>query len=109
MGKLPQVSGHEVCKALEKEGFVFKRQTGSHRIYQKQSEEGAVTIPVPVHSSRPMNLPAASCGVSKTARNEASFGEFTLRELKKGTLLSILNKAGISKEKLIFLVTLFLQ
>ena len=27
-----------------------------------------------------MNLPAASCGVSETARNEASFGEFTLRD-----------------------------
>lgn len=82
MGKLPQISGNEVCKALEKEGFVFKRQTGSHCIYQKQSEEGTVTIPVPVHSNRP---------------------------LKKGTLQNILNKAGISKEKLIFLVTLFLQ
>jgi len=30
--------------------------------------------------TRLMNLPAASCGVSKTARNEASFGEFTLRD-----------------------------
>ena len=27
-----------------------------------------------------MNYPAASYGVSKTARNEASFGEFTLRD-----------------------------
>jgi len=27
-----------------------------------------------------MNLPAANCGVSKTARNEASFGEFTLSD-----------------------------
>jgi predicted RNA binding protein YcfA (HicA-like mRNA interferase family) len=82
MGKFPQLNGHEVCKVIEKEGFVFKRQTGSHRICQKQSEEGSVTIPVPVHSSRP---------------------------LKKGTLQSILNKAGISREKLIFLITLFLQ
>jgi predicted RNA binding protein YcfA (HicA-like mRNA interferase family) len=82
MGKLPQVSGQEVCKALEKDGFIFKRQTGSHRIYQKQSEEGTVTIPVPIHSSKP---------------------------LKKGTLLGILKKAGLSREKLIFLITLFLQ
>jgi predicted RNA binding protein YcfA (HicA-like mRNA interferase family) len=81
MGKLPQVSGHEVCKALEKEGFVFKRQTGSHRIYQKESEEGIITIPVPVHSNKP---------------------------LKKGTLQGILKKTGLSKEKLIFLVTLLL-
>jgi predicted RNA binding protein YcfA (HicA-like mRNA interferase family) len=82
MGKLPQISGYEVCKVLEKEGFVFKRQTGSHRIYQKQSEEGILTIPVPVHSSKP---------------------------LKKGTLQGILKKAGISIEKLIFLIALFLQ
>ena len=27
-----------------------------------------------------MNYPAASCGVSKIARNEASFGEFTPRD-----------------------------
>jgi predicted RNA binding protein YcfA (HicA-like mRNA interferase family) len=82
MGKLPQLNGPEICKALEKEGFVFKRQTGSHRIYQKQSDEGAITIPVPVHSSKP---------------------------LKKGTLINILNKAGISREKLIFLNTILLQ
>ncbi|MCX5814293.1 MAG: type II toxin-antitoxin system HicA family toxin [Proteobacteria bacterium] len=82
MSKLPQVSGHEICKVLEKEGYVFKRQTGSHSIYQKQSEEGTVTILVPVHSSKP---------------------------LKKGTLLSILKKTGLSKEKLIFLITLFLS
>jgi len=82
MGKLPQLSGHEVCIVLEKEGFVLKRQTGSHRIYQKQSEDGTVTIPVPVHSGKP---------------------------LKKGTLQGILKKAELSKEKLIFLITLFLQ
>ena len=27
-----------------------------------------------------MNYPAASCGVSKNTRNEASFGELTLRD-----------------------------
>jgi hypothetical protein len=31
------------------------------------------------------------------------------KPLKKGTLLGILKKAGLSKEKLIFLITLFLQ
>ncbi|MBU2623853.1 MAG: hypothetical protein KKD92_16205 [Proteobacteria bacterium] len=29
---------------------------------------------------RVINLPVASFGVSKTARNKASFGEFTLRD-----------------------------
>jgi len=31
-----------------------------------------------------MNYPAASYGVSKTARNEASFGEYNPKRLKKG-------------------------
>jgi hypothetical protein len=29
-----------------------------------------------------MNLPAASCGVSKTSRNEASFGEYNPKRFK---------------------------
>jgi hypothetical protein len=29
-----------------------------------------------------MNYPAASCGVSKTARNEASFGEYDPERFK---------------------------
>jgi predicted RNA binding protein YcfA (HicA-like mRNA interferase family) len=82
MHKLPQISGQELCKALEKEGFIFVRQTGSHRIYQKQTEEGTITIPIPIHSNRP---------------------------LKKGTLQGILKKAGITKEKLIFLLALLLH
>ncbi|MEK6725756.1 MAG: type II toxin-antitoxin system HicA family toxin [Deltaproteobacteria bacterium] len=82
MGKLPQISGQELCRALEKEGFVFVRQTGSHRIYQKQTEEGALTIPIPVHSNK---------------------------SLKKGTLHNILKKAGISREKLAFLFALLMH
>ncbi len=81
MGKLPQVSGQELCRAIEKEDFIFVKQTGSHRIYQKQTEEGKITIPVPVHSNKP---------------------------LKKGTLHNILKKAGISREKLVFLISLLL-
>ncbi len=81
MGKLPHVSGQELCRAIEKEDFIFVRQTGSHRIYQKQTEEGKITIPVPVHSNKP---------------------------LKKGTLHNILKKAGISREKLVFLISLLL-
>ena len=78
MDKLPQLSGREVCRVLEKDGFVFVRQTGSHKIYQKSADEGCITIPVPVHSSNP---------------------------LKKGTLHAILKKARISKEQLTFLLS----
>jgi predicted RNA binding protein YcfA (HicA-like mRNA interferase family) len=82
MAKLPQLSGKELCRVLEKEGFVLARQTGSHRIYQKQTEEGPITVPVPMHANRP---------------------------LKKGTLHGILKKAGISSEKLVFLLALLLS
>lgn len=82
MAKLPQISGKEVCKAMEKEGFVFVRQTGSHRIYQKKTEEGVITIPIPIHSNKP---------------------------LKKGTLHNILRKTGITKEKLVFLIALLMN
>ncbi len=54
MPRLPQVSGKDLCRALEKEGFVFVRQTGSHKIFQRRTEEGVITIPVPVHSGKPL-------------------------------------------------------
>ena len=82
MGKTPSVSGKELCRVLEKDGFSLVRQTGSHRIYQKQAEESTITIPVPVHSNKP---------------------------LKKGTLHNILRKAGITKERLIFLLTVLFK
>lgn len=78
MDKFPSLSGKEICRILEKDGFVFVRQTGSHRIYQKSVEEDCITIPVPVHSNTP---------------------------LKKGTLHAILKKARISREKLTFLLS----
>jgi len=37
----------ELVKLLEKEGFVFVRQTGSHAIFKKQ---GNKIIVVPIHS-----------------------------------------------------------
>lgn len=79
MDKIPSISGKELCSVLEKDGFKLVRQTGSHRIYQKTTEEGTITIPVPVHSNR---------------------------LLKKGTLHHILKKAGITKERLRFLLTI---
>jgi predicted RNA binding protein YcfA (HicA-like mRNA interferase family) len=76
MGKLPAPNGSDLSRVLEKEGFVLKRQSGSHRIYQKQAPDGTITIPVPVHGAK---------------------------ALKKGTLHAILKKAGISSEKLLFI------
>jgi predicted RNA binding protein YcfA (HicA-like mRNA interferase family) len=81
MDKPGSLSGKQLCRILEKDGYVFVRQTGSHQIYQKKSEDGNITIPIPVHSNKP---------------------------LKKGTFHAILKKAGISKERLSFLLSLLL-
>ena len=77
MAKAPSVSGKELSGVMERDGFKLIRQTGSHRIYQKVTEGGTITIPVPVHSNKP---------------------------LKKGTLHAILKKAGITSERLAFLL-----
>ena len=47
--KLPVLSSKEVCKFLEKEGFVTLRQKGSHRFYRHT--DGRTTV-VPMHSNK---------------------------------------------------------
>ncbi|MBV8810315.1 MAG: type II toxin-antitoxin system HicA family toxin [Acidobacteriaceae bacterium] len=50
MGKLPVLSGLEVCHILEQNGFIVVRQRGSHRIMQKRLEGSTITVPVPLHN-----------------------------------------------------------
>jgi len=73
--KLPVLSGKEVIKALSKIGFEHVRTKGSHAILNKQTDKGKVTIPVPLH-----------------------------KELAKGTLKSIMNRAELSLEELLGLL-----
>lgn len=47
MGRLPVLSGSEVCRILERNGFVAVRQRGSHRVMQKQLPTTTITVPVP--------------------------------------------------------------
>ena len=47
--KLPLLSSKELCRFLEKEGFVLIRQKGSHRFYRHP--DGRMTV-VPVHSNK---------------------------------------------------------
>ncbi len=68
LGKLRVLSGKEVCKILEQNGFVQVRQRGSHIIMQLQIEDSTVTVPVPDHD-----------------------------ELKTGTLRSIIRQSGLSR------------
>lgn len=68
MSRLRLLSGQEVCKILNKHGFVKVRQRGSHIVMQKRTPEGTITVPVPDH-----------------------------KEIKVGTLQSIIRQSGISK------------
>lgn len=75
MPKLPIVSGKDVVKALSKLGFQHVRTHGSHAILNKQTPQGKVTIPVPLH-----------------------------KELAKGTLKSIMRQADLSLEEFLKLL-----
>ena len=68
MGNLRVLSGREVCKILEAEGFSTVRQRGSHIVMQKRSGDTTTTVPVPDHS-----------------------------ELKAGTLSSIIRQFGLKR------------
>ena len=57
MGKLRSFSGKEICSLLEKTGFSFIRQRGSHAIMQKKVKNTTITVPVPIHQEiRPGTL-----------------------------------------------------
>ena len=68
--RLPAVKPKELIKALEQKGWQLERIRGSHHILVHPEQRQA--LPVPVHN----------------------------RELKTGTLASILRVAGISREEL---------
>jgi len=69
MPRLRRVSGDEAIRALERIGFVRRRQTGSHVVLRRFREEGDVGCVVPVHD-----------------------------ELAMGTLRGILRQAKVSPE-----------
>lgn len=77
MPKLPRITGEQLVKALQKEGFEIARQRGSHVQLRKYTREEKITFPVPVHKGK---------------------------NLKPGTLKGILRKADISVEHLIELL-----
>ncbi|HLC63025.1 MAG TPA: type II toxin-antitoxin system HicA family toxin [Candidatus Nanoarchaeia archaeon] len=67
--KIPQISGKELVKLLQRQGFVVVRQKGSHIRLEKNTLEGTIKITIPNHSV-----------------------------LKKGTLHHILKSTGINPE-----------
>ena len=68
MGKLRTLSGREVCSILEDHGFAEVRRRGSHIVMQRRHATGTDTVPVPDH-----------------------------RELRVGTLLSIVRQSGVPR------------
>ncbi|QDU91640.1 YcfA-like protein [Pirellulimonas nuda] len=70
MGRLRILAGKEVCAILEQHGFVKVRQRGSHVVMQLSVDGKTTTVPVPDH-----------------------------RELKIGTLLSIIRQSGIPRSE----------
>jgi predicted RNA binding protein YcfA (HicA-like mRNA interferase family) len=45
MSKLPRISGRECATALEKGGFVLRRQEGSHMILRRNDPFAQVVVP----------------------------------------------------------------
>ncbi|QWR78414.1 type II toxin-antitoxin system HicA family toxin [Candidatus Magnetomonas plexicatena] len=43
--KLPVVSGRDCVKALEKSGFIFKRQRSSHIILMREHHYSLIVVP----------------------------------------------------------------
>jgi predicted RNA binding protein YcfA (HicA-like mRNA interferase family) len=68
--KLGIFSGRELCAILQRFGFEEIRQRGSHIVMQQKSASGTVTVPVPDH-----------------------------KELRIGTLQSIIRQSGIAKSE----------
>ena len=65
-------SGEEICKLLQRHGFVPIRQRGSHRIMQKRTDSETLTVPVPLQ-----------------------------KDLKPGTLGSIIRQSRLDKHNFI--------
>ena len=47
LGKLRILSGKEICKILQQQGFEAVRQKGIHVVMQKVSGQSTITVPVP--------------------------------------------------------------
>lgn len=51
---MKSISGKKLCKIVEKKGWILKKVTGSHHIYNKPNENKILSIPV--HRNRDLKL-----------------------------------------------------
>lgn len=70
MPKLPTLNADKIIKILKEHGFILDRTKGSHHIYYNSQSKKRVVVP------------------------------YHKKDLPKGTLLSILKQAGLSKDDL---------
>lgn len=43
---MKSISGKKLCKIVEKKGWILKKVTGSHHIYENSNEQKILSIPV---------------------------------------------------------------
>ena len=70
MAKLPHLSGKEVIKALQKVGFVQKRQRGSHVFMAKETDFEKITTVIPMHQEIDIGTLLEIIRQSKLTRDE---------------------------------------
>ena len=51
---MKSISGKKLCKIVEKKGWILKKITGSHHIYEKPNENKIISIPV--HRNQDLKL-----------------------------------------------------
>jgi predicted RNA binding protein YcfA (HicA-like mRNA interferase family) len=51
---MKSISGKQLCKIVEKRGWILQRITGSHYIYENPQEEKILSIPV--HSNQDLKI-----------------------------------------------------
>ena len=51
---MKSVSGKTLCKIVERKGWILKKVTGSHHIYEKLSDNKIISIPV--HRNQDLKL-----------------------------------------------------
>ncbi|MDO8505277.1 MAG: type II toxin-antitoxin system HicA family toxin [bacterium] len=69
--RIPQLTPQELIRALERLGFMRRRQTGSHIILRHPTTKRIASVP------------------------------FHARDIKRGLLFGIIKQAGISREQLL--------
>jgi len=51
---MKQISGKDLCRALDRHGWQLLRVTGSHHIYGRAGS--VVRLSVPVHANKPLKI-----------------------------------------------------